>query len=72
MKKTWTPRRRRKSRIEPLPFRKLIVAHSYSALGDESYGIIQRCVDETLKDPELREKIDRLTREILKAILAKL
>jgi hypothetical protein len=54
------------------PFRNLITAHSYSALGDESYGIIQRCVDETLRDPELREKIEFYAKKILKAIAAKL
>ena len=69
------PRRRNGSRgpaARHFPFRDLISAHSYSALGDESYGIIQRCVDETLKDPELREKIEFHAREILKAIAAKL
>ncbi len=66
------PGRLRRSRAGPLPFRDLITAHSFSALGDESHGIIQRCVDETLKDPELREKIEYYARKILRAIAAKL
>ena len=54
------------------PFRHMISANSYSALADESYPIILRCVEETLKDPELRKKIDYYTRKILKAIAEKL
>jgi len=63
-------RRRRRERIGP--FRHMISANSYSALADESYPIILRCVEETLKDPELRKKIDYYTRKILKAIAEKL
>jgi hypothetical protein len=71
MKKKRTARRRKSAR--PLyPFRHMITSPSYAALGDESYGIIQRCVDETLKDPELRRKIEYYARKILKAIAAKL
>jgi hypothetical protein len=55
-----------------LPFRDILVANSYSALRDESYSLIQRCVDETLKDPELREKIEYHARKILQAIASKL
>lgn len=50
----------------------MITANAYGALRDESYSIIQRCVEETLKDPELREKIDFYARQIIKAIAAKL
>lgn len=66
-------KRRRKTRGNgSLPFRDILMANSYAALRDESYGIIQRCVEETLKDPELREKIEYYARQILKAIAAKL
>jgi hypothetical protein len=71
--------RRGKSRRRPktggashFPFRDLIYANSYAALRDESYGIIQRAVDDMLKDRELREKIEYHAREILKAIAARL
>jgi hypothetical protein len=64
--------RRRKAPAGRSPFRDLITANSHHALEDESYGIIQRCVDETLRDPELREKIEYHARQILKAIAAKL
>jgi hypothetical protein len=64
--------RSRKAPAVRFPFRDLITANSCHALEDESHGIIQRCVDETLKDPELREKIEYHARQILKAIAAKL
>ncbi len=50
----------------------MIAANSYAALRDESYPLILRWVDETLKDPELRRKIDYYTRKILKAIAEKI
>ncbi len=48
----------------------LIASNVYSAVRDESYTLISRLVDESLKDPKLREKIHRLTREILKHLAA--
>ena len=44
----------------------LLASNVYSAVRDESYTLISRLVDESLKDPKLREKIHRLTREIIK------
>jgi hypothetical protein len=64
--------RRQKPPARRFPFRDLITARSCRALEDESHGIIQRCVDDLLRDPELREKIDYHAREILKAIASKL
>jgi len=54
------------------PFRVMVTVNACSALRDESDGLILQCVEETLKDPELREKIDYHARQILKAIAAKL
>jgi len=50
----------------------MIAANAYEALCDESYGILHRCVEELLEDPELREKIEYHGRMILRAIAAKL
>jgi len=58
--------------VRKSPFRDMIAGNSYAALRDESCAIIQRCVEETVKDPELREKIDYYARQIIKAIAAKL
>jgi len=68
------PRRRsRRSRTrDALPLHNMIAANAYEALRDESYGILHRCVEELLEDPELREKIEYHGRMILRAIAAKL
>lgn len=68
-KKPVRRRRRRRSRIGPLQH--MTAVNSYAALKDESYPLILRWVDEALKDPELRRKIDYHTRKILKAISEK-
>jgi len=52
--------------------RDVIMSNVYAAYRDESYGIIARCVEETLKDPELKEKITRYARAIFKAIAEKM
>ncbi|MBI4605003.1 MAG: hypothetical protein HY721_23830 [Planctomycetes bacterium] len=66
-----SPRRKNARRRQPRDGRlldELIASNVYTALRDESYTLISRLVDESLKDPKLREKIHRLTREILKHI----
>ena len=68
-RKTWHFRRR--------ATRAFLFRESFMARSDEAYlrwsdALIQRCVEETLKDPELREKIDYHARQIIKAIAAKL
>ena len=65
-------RRRRRPPRPILSFRDLIAANSYAGLKDESYTLILRCLEETMKDPELREKIEYHSRQILRAIAAKL
>jgi hypothetical protein len=67
-----TRKRRRPRRRAPLGLRDLIARDAYGALRDESYSHIQRAVEELLKDPDVREKIDAYARVFLKAILAKL
>ena len=65
-------RRRRSGARAALPLHTMIAANAYGALRDESYGILHRCVEELLRDPELREKIEYYGRKILRAIAAKL
>ncbi len=60
--------RRKKPARNGAFMRELIAANVYSALRDESYTLIAKLVDETLKDPVLRERIQRLTRALLKGI----
>ena len=72
MKKKARPGRRRARTDGEFLFRDIITTNAYGSLRDESYSLIQRCAEETLKDPELREKIDYHARQILKAIAAKL
>lgn len=52
--------------------RRIILRNVVSSFQDQSYTIIDKYVDELLKDPELREKIDYHTKEILRAIAEKL
>lgn len=66
------PRTGRARRNGASPFRDILAGNAHCALRDERYALIQRCVEETLKDPELREKIDYYSRQIIKAIAAKL
>src|SRR5262245_43607632 len=62
-------RRRRRARSQrAFPLHDMIAANAYGALRDESYGIIHRCVEELLRDPELRETIEFHGRKILRAI----
>ena len=48
----------------------LIAGNVYSAVRDESYTLIARLVDESLRDPKLREKIHDLTRTIIRHLAA--
>lgn len=50
----------------------LVSQNVFSAFRDESYAIIVKCVEEAMKDPELREKLEYHTRQMLKAIAEKL
>ncbi len=52
--------------------REIIATNVITAMKDESYSMVSRWVDELLKDPELRKKIEYHTREIFKAIAEKL
>ncbi|HET6202199.1 MAG TPA: hypothetical protein VFI25_05285 [Planctomycetota bacterium] len=52
--------------------RPIVAGNVVAALRDESYTQISRWVDELQKDPEIRKKIEYHTRQILKAIAAKL
>lgn len=68
-----TRRRRRRRKAAPrYSFRDLISVNSVAAMKDESYTMVQRCVEELMRDPELREKIEYHARQIMKAIAAKL
>ena len=48
----------------------LIAGNVYSAVRDESYALIARLVDESLRDPKLRGKIHDLTRTIIRPLAA--
>lgn len=48
--------------------KEIVTANVYSAWRDESYTLIARLVDETLRKPKVRERIEALTREIMKVI----
>lgn len=50
----------------------MLTATALAAFRDESYSLIVRWVEEALKDPELRKKIEYHTRAILKAIAEKI
>jgi hypothetical protein len=70
VKKKKPARRRRRAGIDPL--RSIIMENTYSAFRDESYSLILRCVEDMLKDPKLRGKIDDYARRIAKSIAAKM
>lgn len=59
----------RTRRVRGRPFNHTTLRSTHPALRD---ALILRCVDETLKDPELAAKIDYHARQIIKAIAAKL
>jgi len=63
---------RRASSNERFSFSRIIAGNTVAALQDESYALIQRVVDDLMKDPELREKIEYHAHQIAKAILEKL
>jgi hypothetical protein len=52
--------------------RQTVAGNVVAALRDESDTQISRWVEDLLKDPEIREKIEYHTRQILKAIAPKL
>lgn len=62
------PRKKGRGRRRNGPMRDILTANVYSAWRDESYTLIARLVDETLKNPKVREKIEYHTREIMKVI----
>ena len=70
MKKKKPVRRPRRADLDPL--RRIIAENTYAALRDESYSLILRCVEDILKGPKLRGKIDDYARKIAKSITAKL
>ena len=63
---------KRYRRSDGAVIRKVLAGNVIAAFRDESYTQIARWVDELLKDPEVRRKIEYHTREILKAIAARL
>ncbi|MGH7150805.1 MAG: hypothetical protein ACREIU_08910 [Planctomycetota bacterium] len=52
--------------------RQIVAGNVVAGLRDESYTQISRWVEDLLKDPEIREKIEYHTRQILKAIASRL
>lgn len=52
--------------------RDIVFSNVLSAYKDESYTIIVRCIEEALKDPEIKAKIEFHTRAMFKAIAEKL
>ena len=67
-KKRGRPRKVKRAGNGSSPMRRIILSNSYAAFQDESYSVILKCVEESLRDPEFRKKIDYHTREICKAI----
>jgi hypothetical protein len=67
-----TRKTRRRRRPDGALMRPIVAGNVVAALRDESYTQISRWVDELQKDPEIRKKIEYHTRQILKAIAAKL
>lgn len=65
-------RRRRSRRRGADHFRDLIAANAILAAKDESYTHVVRIVEELMRDPELAEKIEYYTRQIFRALAAKL
>lgn len=61
---------RRSRRANGALMRQIVAGDVVAALRNESYT--RRWVEDLLKDPEIREKIEYHTRQILKAITAKL